>query len=507
MSRKRTEKVAVIGAGLGGLSAAACLAADGFDVSVYEKNDRIGGKLNLMRQDGFEFDLGPSIIILPQLFRAVWERAGRRMEDYVELVELQPQWRSFWEDGTVLDLHPDMARMEAELDKLGDAGEGYWAFMEYSRRLYRFSEHAYMERGSDGVAEIARGHGAREVFSGTDLLSTMSAGIARHVDEPHLRDMLGFFIKYVGSSCFDAPAMLNLLPYSQLGFGLWYVRGGMYNLARGYRRLLEELGVEVHLGAEVVRIPRDGDRVTGVELADGTRVEADAVVSNMEVIPAYRSLLDEGGLFLKKYELLYEPAASGLVVHLGVDTIYDQLEHHNFFFSRDLEGFLAQIHRKKQLPDDPTIYLVRPTATNRDIAPEGHDIIKILPHIPYIQDPPFGPGDYDALKERVYDKLERMGLTDLRKHIVTEHVLVPDDLQRMYYSNKGSIYGVVSNRRRNFALKAPKTSARYRNLFFVGGSVNPGGGTPMVTLCGQSVADRVGRELGRPSGAGKGTTP
>lgn len=495
MTKGHRETVAIVGAGLGGLAAAACLAADGFQVELFEKNERIGGKLNLLRQDGFEFDLGPSIIILPQLFRQVWERAGRRMEDYVELVELQPQWRSFWEDGTVVDLHPDMARMEAELEKLGPGAAGYWSFLEYSRRVWKFCEHAYMERGSDAILEITRGHGPREIFGGTDLLSSMAAGINRHVDEPHLRDMLGFFIKYVGSSCFDAPAMLNLLPYSQLGYGLWYVKGGMYNLARGYERLLDELGVTVHLGSEVTRIDRDGDRVNGVVLADGRRVEAAAVVSNMEAIPAYRDLLDQGGLFLKKYEVLYEPAASGLVVHLGVDRIYDELEHHNFFFSRDLKGFLDQIHRKKQLPDDPTIYLVRPTRTNRDIAPPGHDIIKILPHIPYMQDPPFSAADHEALKQRVYDKLERMGLTDLRKHIVTEHVLVPDDLQRMYYSNKGSIYGVVSNRKRNFALKAPKQSPKYRNLFFVGGSINPGGGTPMVTLCGQLVADRVGQEL------------
>ncbi len=491
------KKVVVVGAGLGGLSAAACLAADGFQVAIYEKNARIGGKLNLHQQDGYEFDLGPSIIILPQLFERVYERAGRKMADYVELIELQPQWRSFWEDGTVLDLHPDMARMEVELRKLGPAANGYWSYMEYSRKLWNFAEKAYMERGSDGIGDIVRGHGVGEVFEGTDLLSSMIAGIERHVREPHLRDMLGFFIKYVGSSCYDAPALMNLLPYSQMGFGLWYVVGGMYNMARGYDKLLGELGVEIHLESEVTRIRKEGDRVRGITLADGTEVDADAVVSNMEVIPVYRDLMDEGGLFLKKYELLYEPAASGLVVHLGVDRTYDQLEHHNFFFARDLEGFLHQIHRRKELPDDPTIYLVCPTKTNKDIAPEGCDIIKILPHIPYIQDPPYTAEDYAALKERVYDKLERMGLTDLRKHIVTEHVLVPDDLQRMYRSNKGAIYGVVSNRKRNFALKAPKQSARYRNLFFVGGSVNPGGGTPMVTLCGQGVADRVGDYLRR----------
>lgn len=485
------KRVIVIGAGLGGLSAATCLAAQGYQVRIFEKNERIGGKLNLLQQDGFEFDLGPSIVILPQLFRATFERAGVAMEDYVPLDELQPQWRCFWEDGVRVDLHADMARMEAELARFGPESTGWWSFMEYSRTLLRFSQKAYMDRGADGIMEVLSGQRLWEVIEGTDPIATMAGGIARHVVEPHLRDMLGFFIKYVGSSCFDAPALMNLLPYSQLGWGLWYVRGGMYNLARGYERLLAELGVEVRLEAEVVGLDTEGDRVTGVRLADGSRHEAAFVVSNMEVIPAYRELLDVPPKLMKRYESRFEPAASGLVVHLGVDRVYPQLEHHNFFFSRDLEDFLDCIHRRKQLPEDPTIYLVSASVTNPAIAPPGHSVIKILPHIPPIQDPPFGPADYAALEERVYDKLERMGLEGLRAHTVTKHVLVPDDLERMYRSNRGAIYGVLSHRTRNYALKAPKQSELHPNLFFVGGSVNPGGGTPMVTLCGQLVADKL----------------
>lgn len=492
MAERRSQRVAVIGAGLGGISAAASLATQGFPVTVFEKNEKIGGKLNQAERGGFRFDLGPSILILPHLFRRLFERAGRRLEDYLELVELQPQWRSFFEDGVRIDLHPDMARMECELEKLGEGAHGYWEYLEYSRRLYKFSEESYLERGADSAAEIFRGNGLGDLYQGTDLLRTMSQGIARFVREPHLADMLGFFIKYVGSSVYDAPAMLNLLPYSQLGYGLFYVQGGMYNLARGLGRLLEELGVELRLGAEVVEIEKSGSRVTGLVLRDGSRHTADVIVSNMEVIPAYERLLrEEESLFLKRYRYMYEPAASGLVIHLGLDTRFPMLEHHNFFFSKDLRRFLDQIHRKKVLPDDPTIYLVCPTRTDPTLAPEGHEIIKILPHIPYVQDRPFGADDYRALKERVLDKLERMGLEGLRKHTVVEDVLTPDDLERMYYSNRGSIYGVVSHWRKNFALKAPKQSERYENLYFVGGSVNPGGGTPMVVLCGQNVARMI----------------
>jgi len=228
-----------------------------------------------------------------------------------------------------------------------------------------------------------------------------------------------------------------------------------------------------------------------VVLADGEHHAADLVVSNMEVIPAYRRLLGEDGMWLKRYDYMYEPACSGLVIHLGVKRRYEQLQHHNFFFSADSPRFLDTVHRAKKLPDDPTIYLVCPTKTDPGLAPPGHEIIKALPHLPHLQDPPFGRDDYERVKERVYDKLERMGLTDLRKEIVVEDVLTPDDIQRMYYSNKGAIYGVVSNWKRNYALKAPKCSEKYSNLFFVGGSVNPGGGTPMAVLSGQNLARRI----------------
>jgi diapolycopene oxygenase len=497
MVQRRDKKVIVIGAGLGGISAAVSLATAGFEVELFEKNERIGGKLNLLELEGFSFDLGPSIIILPHLFRRLFERAGRKMEDYVAFQELEPQWRSFFEDGTVLDLHSDTRLMERELEKLGEGALGYWAFVDYSRMLYKFAEEAYLERGSDSVMEIMQGHGLYDIVKKTDLFASMNGGVGRFIRDRRLHDMLNFFIKYVGSSPYDAPALMNLLPYSQLGYGLWYVRGGMYNLARGLGRLMEDLGVRVHLGAEVTRILKQGKRVEGVELAGGETVQGDIVVSNMEVIPAYQKLLGDGDtLMLKAYERIYEPACSGLVVHLGVNRSYPELRHHNFFFSRDPQNHFETIHHRKQLPEDPTIYLVCPTTTDPALAPEGHTIIKILPHIPYIQSPPFSAYDYTRLKERVYDKLERMGLADLRSHIVVEHVLTPDDIQRMYYSNRGAIYGVVSDRKRNYALKAPKQSSRYENLFFVGGSVNPGGGTPMVVLSGQKVSELIGRKFG-----------
>lgn len=486
------KKIVVVGAGLGGISAAICLATAGFEVELFEKNERIGGKLNIMKTNGYSFDLGPSILILPHIFQRLFTRLGRNLEDYVAVQEITPHWRNFFEDGTVIDLHPDMKVMERELAKFGPkASKGFYAYLEYSRKLWKFSEEAYFSRGSDRLRDVLKGYNPIELVCRADPFRTMTQGVRRYIKNPYLRDIMGFFIKYVGSSAKDAPAIFNLLAYSQFGYGLWYVTGGMYNLALGLGNLLRELGVTINLQSEVVEIAKSGTRVHGIVLKNGEHRPADFIVSNMEVIPTYKNLLNVTGPFLDAYERKFEPSCSGLVIHLGLDREYPQLAHHNFVYARNQALHYDLVYRKKQLPNDPTIYLVAPTRTDKTLAPQGHEILKLLPHIPHLQNPPYTQTDYEALKQKLYLKLERIGLEDLRKHIVYEDMLTPDDLQRMYYSNKGSIYGVVANLKQNLGFRAPKHSELYRNLYFVGGSVNPGGGMPMVIYSGQMVSDKI----------------
>jgi diapolycopene oxygenase len=240
-----------------------------------------------------------------------------------------------------------------------------------------------------------------------------------------------------------------------------------------------------------VSIEKAGRRVTGAILRGGERLAADIVVCNLEVIPAHRRLLGEDERTLRRFAK-YEPACSGIVLHLGTNRVYPQLAHHNFFYAVDQKKHFASVFDRLELPEDPTIYLVAPTRTDASKAPPGCDNLKVLPHIPYLNDRHrYGPEDYAAFKGRVIDKLERMGLTDLRRHVVVEHLWTPVDIERQYGSNGGSIYGVVSDWKKNLGFKAPKRSRRYRNLFFVGGTVNPGGGMPMVILGGQRAADLI----------------
>ncbi len=497
---RRKEKIIVVGAGLGGISAAISLRAEGFEVEILEKNAQIGGKLNVREIDGFTFDLGPSIFTLPSIFEDLFKRAGKKMEDYLQLQPVTPHWRNVFEDGKVIDLYQEDPLMKAELAKLDGNAEDHWkdlqSFLSYGREQYKMVDSGYFAKGLDTTWEMIRHYGLFGLSRGMDWKHSMSESVANHFRSDHMRRIFEYFIKYVGSSATDAPGYMNMMSLIQFDHGLWYVKDGMYNLARGLNKLLTDLQIPVHLNSQVKAITKDGKQVTGVALEDGTQLEADYVVCNMEVIPAYKHLLHESPRFLKKLER-FKPACSGLVIHLGTDRVYPQLAHHNFFYSKNQSKHFDTVFKKGQLPDDPTIYLVAPTRTDPSKAPEGCDNIKILPHIPPI-DPenPLTLEDYKAFADRVLEKLERMGLTDLRKHAIVEDTLTPLDIESMYLSNAGSIYGVVSDWKLNKAFKAPKQSKKYKNLFFTGGSVNPGGGMPMAVLCGQKVCDRLVAQAG-----------
>jgi len=486
----RDKKIVIIGTGLGGLSAAISLRQSGYAVEVFEKNAQIGGKLNVLAERGYRFDLGPSILTLPHIFERLFARSGRKMSDYFSIRPLRPHWRNFFEDGVTLDLFPEPDKMAAEARKVGEPPENIERFLKYSADLYDLTNDGYFEEGLDDWRGFARHYPMGKFFK-FDLFRNMHQGVASHLQTRYFRDIFDFFIKYVGSSAYRAPAFMNSLPTIQFRYDLWYVDGGLYNIAAGLRRLMDELGIKIHLNAAVSEVRRDGARVTGL-VANGVFHAADIVVSNMEVIPAYEQLLREDQAFIASLEKKLEPACSGLVIDLGLDRQFPQLAHHNFFFSGQQKEHFAKVFEKHELPDDPTIYLVAASRTDPTVAPAGCDCLKILPHIPYIDDAhPLTREDYLRLKERILDKLERMGLKDLRKHVVFEHVWTPLDIQAQYNSNKGSIYGVVTDRWKNFAFKAPKQSTLYPNLFFVGGTVNPGGGMPMVVLCGQNVAKKI----------------
>ena len=346
------KNVIIIGSGLGGISAAISLAQAGYSVTIHEKNAKIGGKLNVLKEQGYTFDLGPSILTLPHIFARLFERSGKTMSDYIPIRALRPHWRNFFEDGKVVDLDPDPQIMAAEARKVGEDPENVQRFLKYSADLYDLVNAGYFEQGLDDSAAFRKFYGLKN-FLKFDLFRTMHGGVKRFLKTRHMQDIFDYFIKYVGSSAYHAPAFMNCMATIQFRYDLWYVDGGLYNIALGLQRLMDELGIKVILNSQVTEVTKQNSTVTGIVTENGQHHPADIVVSNMEVIPAYEKLLREDETLMKSLEK-YEPSCSGLVLELGLDRQYPQLAHHNFFYSDHQEKHFHTVFRKHELPPDPT---------------------------------------------------------------------------------------------------------------------------------------------------------
>ncbi|MHC5002015.1 MAG: phytoene desaturase family protein, partial [Planctomycetota bacterium] len=252
MSDDRAGKgVVVVGGGLAGLSAAVELGGQGLPVTIVERNEHLGGKMNVLSDRGFTFDMGPTIITLPGVLRGIVERTGRKLEDYVELVALDPQWRCFYEDGTVVDLRADVDGFAADLERQfpgSGAGSGYRRFIEYSRRMFRLSDKVFFYRDVGTITDMMRQGRSNDPEVLRDVLamrahSTVGATAHRMIDEPHVQQLVEHFLQYVGSSPFLAPAILSLIASAQVDHGCWYPMGGTRKVAATLATIAEELGV------------------------------------------------------------------------------------------------------------------------------------------------------------------------------------------------------------------------------------------------------------------------
>lgn len=487
------KKALVIGAGLAGMSAAIRLHADGYDVQVIEKNGNVGGKLNRREGKGFTFDTGPSILTMPWVLEKLFSSVHRRVEDYISIERIEPQWRTFFEDGVQLDVTSDLPTLIEEMRKVDNGSpQSMSELINYSEKMYELCMKSFYKYSLADLKDLKRYHTLKDLMA-MDPLSTVAEGTKKRLNNPHLEQLFNFFVMYVGSNPYQAPAILNQLIFVQLGLGIHYVTGGMYNIAVGMKQLLDELRVDIQLNSPVDHLVLEGKTVTGVRTTDGTLYEADIVVSNLEAIPVYRNLVpkNQAKKEAKKLNKTFIPSVSGLVLLLGVDRQFENLKHHNFFFSEDPKKEFNDIFDKGIPSDDPTVYIGISSRSDSTQAPAGKDNLFVLTHVPPLKEGEQGKQDWDQYREVVLDKLERMGMKGLRDSIEFEYRFTPEDLEELYGPNGGSIYGVASDRKKNSGFKIPAKSELYENLYFVGGSTHPGGGVPMVTLSGQLTADLI----------------
>ncbi|WP_226666107.1 phytoene desaturase family protein [Metabacillus litoralis] len=487
------KKVVIIGGGLGGMSAAIRLTTDNYDVTILEKGERLGGKLNKCGGKGYSFDTGPSILTMPWVLEQLFQNANRKTSDYFTIKRIEPQWKTFFEDGSTIELTSDLAELLRQLEAVSkeDASE-LFNYLSYCSKMYENSLKSVYKKSLSGIQDLRSMHSVKELLS-LDLLKTMNQGTKKFFKDKKIQQLFNFLSMNVGSSPYAAPAVLSQLVHVQLGLGIYYVEGGMYKIADSMSRLLHELQVNVHLNTNVKKIITNGSKATGVEIENGRMIDADIVISNLEAIPTYNTLLKDHSLppYAKQELEKFPPTTSGLILLLGVKKTYENLAHHNFFFSSSPEKEFDQIFNKGKISEDPTIYVGISSKSDSTQAPKGKENLFVLTHVPALKKGETWVNKKHAYTEVILDKLERMGMDHLKDNIEFTYTITPNNLEELYGANGGSIYGVTTDRKKNGGFKIPSKSTVLQNLFFVGGSTHPGGGVPMVILSGQLTADLI----------------
>jgi len=499
-------KDGIIGSGLAGLTAACTLAARGHAVTVFEKNEWLGGKAAQLRAQGFRFDMGPTILIQPSMLRKVFAEAGRTMEDYIPMVRLDPQWRCFFEDKSVLDLKDDPHEMAASLEAIWPKmGAGYLKLLETSKQLHSISDRFFFWRSVESMKDTMDIGGAFDLKVLKDVMrmrlgKSVAQVIREHIPDANTAQMLDHFVQYVGSSPDASPAILCAIGNMQMSEGIWYPIGGTRAIPEGLVKLATELGVVFHTQTDVAKImtnaPAHGQRaaskVTGLVTTKGIAHSFDAVVSNSDAVRTHRELI--GGAAARHFDgkRNYEPACSGVVLYLGLNKRYEHLAHHDFVFSRDPHEEFHAIYDKGEPAPDPTCYLAATAATDPTSAPEGGEALYVLVHTPYLREHHDWKKMFPAYRQVILDKLKRTaGLTDIENRIVFESALTPQDIHDRYRVLNGAIYGISSHGRFQGAFKPGNKSKEMDGLYLAGGSAHPGPGMPMVMMSGWIAANTL----------------
>lgn len=486
----------IVGAGVGGLAAAIRLRGQGHAVTVLEKNAAPGGRCNRLQGGGFTFDSGPTLLLMPDVLQELFASSGADWRDYLELTRLRPNYRLTFGDGSSLELgHPE-AETAARLDAMEPgAGAAYHAFLQEARFRYEVARKRFVERNFRHLAEFATIANLRALLA-TRALRPLWRDMQRYFRDERLCLAFSFQTMYLGMSPLDAMAIYALLPSTELEDGIWYPRGGMYRLVEALVRRLQELGGVLETRREVRRILLEGGRAVGVELVDGQRLAADAVVVNADLPYAYAELLPPAARHpltrLRHRHLRH--GSSAFMLYLGTDRRYPHLLHHNVLFARDTAANFAAIFRQQTLPTDPSLYVNVSSATDPSVAPAGGEAIYVL-----VPAPCLGWVDWQReaapFRERVLDLLEqRLGMTDLRRHLVFQHMVTPDDWRTDYHLDRGATFGLAHNFLQVGYMRPANRSRRVPGLYFVGASTAPGGGLPMVMLSARLVAERIAED-------------
>lgn len=492
-------KVVVVGAGVGGLAAAARLAAGGHNVTVCEQAEAIGGKLGRRTRDGFRFDTGPSLLTMPWVFEEHFAATGAPLADTLELEPVEPLASYRFADGTWLATHADRARMAADLEATLVPGSGgdWLELLARAEAIWQAVRGPFLERPIAGAGQLAGQ--ARRLSDLAKVAPHRSLrGLGRaYLRDPRLVQLLDRYATYSGSDPRRAPAALAVTAYVEAVGGGWYVQGGLYRLVEALADRAQQAGARLRTGADVAAVELAAGRTSGVRLADGERLPADVVVANADAAHLYRDLL-AGATARRAFRRVARtpPSSSGFALLLGLEGHTPGLAHHTVAFCDDYDAeFDALFGPAPEPVPDPTIYVAAPG--DPSVAPPGHEAWFVLVNAPRQgQEGRHGPVDWEAAgvaegyADHLLATLADRGL-EVRDRVCFREVRTPADLARETRALGGAIYGTSSNGP-GAAFVRPANRSPVSGLFLVGGSAHPGGGLPLVTLSARIVAGLIG---------------
>jgi phytoene desaturase len=487
--------VIVIGAGVAGITAATHLARAGMHVTVVEKDPVPGGRCGCFVRDGHRFDTGPTLFVMPLLYEAELAALGTSVAERLELRRVDPTYRLVFDDGSQLSLTSDMEVLRDQLEAIERGSfDGLERYMRGGARHYRVVAEKMVNRDFRWPFDYLR-LGALGQLARGNLLANHYRRMSAYFATPRLKSAFTFQDLYVGLSPFEAPAILSLLSYTELAHGVSYPVGGMYSVVDALVDLAQVAGVEFSYGSVVERIDTATNKVTGVTLADGRRLEADVLLANADLPYVYERLLPPDGTAQKLSRKRF--SCSSISFFWGLDRPYEELSPHTLFLADDFRENFEAIVRDHTLPANPSVYIHAPARLDSSAAPAGRDSVTAIVPVGHLRGD--GPDDWSERRDRarahVFRRLRSIGIADLRDHITFEESCTPETWAERHNLAKGATHGLAHTLAQMGWLRPRNRHQRYRNLYFAGASTHPGTGVPTAMASGRLAARRVIADL------------
>jgi phytoene desaturase len=487
------QHIVIIGAGLGGLSAAALLAKRGYRVTMLEKNEHPGGRANIFTAEGFTFDMGPSWYLMPDIFKHFYDLMEEDIHEHLNLVRLDPSYRVFFPgDNEIpqLDIYSDLERDLPTLEKLEPGVTPQLReYLKRSGEQYALAKKSFMYRNYNSVFDFLSWDIMKEGRR-MNPLQTMERYLNSWFKDERLKKILEYTLVFLGSAPSKTPALYNIMNFIDFDMGVYYPKGGIYEIVRSLVSLCEKHGVQIRTNSAVNKIVVENNTATGVELKSGEIVDADYVISNADLWFTETKLLEEKHQsYPESYWEKRVMGPSAFIMYLGLNKEVPQLTHHNLRFGKDWKQNFKEIFDDPQLPKDPSYYVCKPTHTDDNVAPDGQDILFTLVPIPA------GLTPTEEDKKEYRDKIISMiasdlNLPDLESSIVYERSYWGDDFGRDYNAYKGTALGMAHTLKQTI-LRPGNTSKKVKNLLYTGAGTNPGIGMPICLISGELAYKRI----------------